>query len=624
MINKLQQFKYPLFTLLLALVVLIYFYHLVLLHPNEFLFSANGDGIKNYYTYLFHARYDSGFANFTGMNYPFNEHIVYTDAHPLLSYLIGQFDLVDYGIGIVNLCMLLSYPVAAVFIQRILNHYGLTHWWSIIGAVVIAFLSPQVFRLTGHYSMSYVFAIPLMWWLLIQCNKRNPWLWSIITAIYLTCFFFTHPYLGIIMAFLSAFYAVVYMVIHRGQVWKRIMLMSIQIFVPFALFQGYILLTDTHLNRLSNPAGFFHYYANWKALLVAHDGPLKTIYRSLDVRIGDWETWAYLGFYTIVFAAVILIDTYKRRKEIVWKQLIKKEATIFFIAAYLILLFSFCFPLKYDWLRWIADLFGPLKQFRILGRFTWVFYYVSTVLVLVGFYRIYTRKKELYYSILFYALMVFAVFEFYGVHYHTARAISSGKNKFQLTHVSTELKEVISFVEAEKYDAFIFLPFNHMSSENLMILGTEEANHDAFLVSYHSGLPMVNSVSSRMSITETILVNNFFSREFVEKEFAEVLPKDAKIAIIKRNSYIKPDEMRLIWNSKKQFQNEEYAVLDYNKENWNSPKYFREIAAAEKEAIHPIGGGWSADTAVFIIYENFDDEKEIEWAIWYRKCFFGQ
>ena len=85
--------------------------------------SLPGDGIKNYYTYLYHAKFDSSFHEFSGMNYPYFEHVVYTDAHPLFSYLIGKLGLANYGIGILNSLMLLSYPIASIFVFKILRHF---------------------------------------------------------------------------------------------------------------------------------------------------------------------------------------------------------------------------------------------------------------------------------------------------------------------------------------------------------------------------------------------------------------------------------------------------------------------------------------------------------------------
>ncbi len=54
----------------------------------ETLISAGGDGMKNYFTYLYHIKYDSTFWVFEGMNYPFGENIVFTDNQPLLSNIV--------------------------------------------------------------------------------------------------------------------------------------------------------------------------------------------------------------------------------------------------------------------------------------------------------------------------------------------------------------------------------------------------------------------------------------------------------------------------------------------------------------------------------------------------------
>ncbi len=67
---------------LAATLVLFLFYGNVMMNLNSIVFSGSGDGLINYYTYLYHAKYDQNFWDFTGMNSPFHEHIVYTDPHP--------------------------------------------------------------------------------------------------------------------------------------------------------------------------------------------------------------------------------------------------------------------------------------------------------------------------------------------------------------------------------------------------------------------------------------------------------------------------------------------------------------------------------------------------------------
>jgi hypothetical protein len=48
--NYFKKNKFLWLTFAVALAVLFYFYHEILLAPNDVLFSADGDGIKNYFT----------------------------------------------------------------------------------------------------------------------------------------------------------------------------------------------------------------------------------------------------------------------------------------------------------------------------------------------------------------------------------------------------------------------------------------------------------------------------------------------------------------------------------------------------------------------------------------------
>jgi hypothetical protein len=544
-----------------AFFVLFYFYYEVILAPNSYLFSAAGDGIKNYYTYLYHAKFDTDFHHFSGMNYPFYEHVVYTDAHPLFSHLIGKLGLVNYGIGILNLFMLFSYPIASVFIFKIFRHYKVRNWWALAAAVAITFLTPQIFRLTGHFAMSYVFAIPIMWWLLIKSYTTNKWIWSGVISVYMLAFFFTHPYLGIILAFFSIVFWLVNMLKSRKEILPGLAKILIQTVIPLVLFQGYISMTDVHVDRLSNPAGFFHYYANWNSLIIPHHGPIYEITSAFSLSNGTWEAWSYVGFPTLIFTFVIALQLFRTRKEFHLKKFLKKELSLFLIAAYLILLFSFCFPLRFGWLRWVADLFGPLKQFRVLGRFTWIFFYVFTVACVVGIHRLYEKRKNEDYTILFFAGIIFFVLEFAPAHYNHMQL---SENKFLPEKVDKNMAEVIDYVNEADYDAILFLPFEHMSSENIMLLGAHRANYDAFILSFHTHTPLVNSISSRMSFSEAKKVSNYFSPPFVEKELTYDFPEGDRIVVVKNKDLLKPSELVMIWESEQVFSNEEFVVFDFD------------------------------------------------------------
>lgn len=607
----LQKLKFPGITFVLSFAVLFYFFHEVIIHPNDYLFSPEGDGIKNYYSYLFHAKHDPGFWELKGMNYPFYEHIVYTDAQPLLSWLIGKLGLADYGIGILNLLMLFSYPVASLFLFLILRHYNVSVLWAIVGAVAVTYLTPQMGRLTGHFSLAYVFSIPAMWWLLIKCKNGSATLWSIISSLYIIMFFFIHPYMGAILCFFSLiFWAVVYL--YNRQLWKTSLgYISLQVILPFVLFRLIMFATDSHLGRMDVPVGFYSLYGGWTAIFCAEHGPMAEVTAWLSLGERTWETLSYIGFFTMVFGAVTAIYAVVHRKALAFKLILKHELSLFFISAYLILLFSFCFPFKYDWFRWIVDAVEPLKQFRVLGRFSWVFFYVATITSIVTLYHIYKRqaKKEIY-AVLFFVGMAFHFVEAHELTNLISAEISTHHNVFEEKHLSQDQRETIDYLEEGKYDAFIMMPFTHMSSENMLLVGDEQANLDAFVLSYHTGIPMLNSISSRMSQKEATLFNNFFGPEFTYKALIDYFPADSKIAVITNGGALNLDELKMTYTQRINFQSGRFNGYQFNPDSWNTDIYFREIFQKRKEAKIDVGDGWkSSSSSRDFIYESWDDQK---------------
>ncbi|MCH2224788.1 MAG: hypothetical protein MK066_08475 [Crocinitomicaceae bacterium] len=606
-----ERMKFPALTFLLSFAVLFYFFHTVLLSPNSYLFASGGDGIKNYYTYMFHAKHDSSFWEFTGMNYPYYENVIYTDGHPLFSYLIRSVGLQSYGVGILNFLLLLSFPICSVFLFLILRNYKVEKLWAIVAAIAITFLTPQIFRLTGHLSLSYVFAIPAMWWLLIKCNNsKSPGIWAVISFLYVFAFFFTHPYLGIILSFFClAFWFLVY-VSDRSQ-WKTAMgFVTVQLIVPFTLLRLLIFSFDDHFNRMDIPAGFYTYYAGWGSVLLPHDGPSSDVARAIGFRFNNWESWAYIGMTTIFFFLTIIIYSYIKRKSLAFKLIFKHELFLFFLAAVLILIFSFCWPFKFTWFRWITDSIGPLKQFRVLGRFTWVFYYVFTLTTIITFFHLYRKQgKHIALGVFFGIGMVYYFVESYSLNVKIANLISQSDNVFIEDKASADNLDIADYLVNNDYDAFIFLPFTHMSSENMMILGKEEANFDSFVLSYYSGLPMLNSVSSRLSQDESIKFNNFFGPEFVEKELVYDIDEHAKIAIVTNENYLNMNELRMMYSHEYTYQNESFSVCTFDRHSWNTTFYYDQVKKEEQEAKISLKDGWNSTADNWFYYDSWDEQK---------------
>src|SRR5688572_21027928 len=90
----------------------------VFLHPNTYLFGTMGDSIKSLFTFAWYVKFDSCL-HFSGMNYPWGEHIVFTDNQALFSVPLRYlnrylFPLENYLVGILNGIVFFSMLASAV------------------------------------------------------------------------------------------------------------------------------------------------------------------------------------------------------------------------------------------------------------------------------------------------------------------------------------------------------------------------------------------------------------------------------------------------------------------------------------------------------------------------------
>lgn len=605
-----------LFVFILSTLLMVWFYSDVIFHLNEVVFANGGDGIKNYYTYLYHAKYDHSFTDFKGMNYPFYEHVVYTDGHPLLSYLIGLFGLANYGIGILNGLMLLSYPIGAIFIYLILDEYQVNRLWAILASVAIIFMSPQIFRLTGHLSLSYAFAIPFMWWVLIKSTTENGIKWKVFTLFYALFFFFTHPYLGLILvSFALAYFLVTAFIFRKNKqlVKQSLWAIFIQVLLPIIIFRGLVGLTDTHTNRIGQPDGFFYFHATPKSFLVAHHGPILYIKPWFGWTSGNWESWNYIGLTSMLFFIVISVYLIRHRKSIQWKNQFKTPLNRVFLASVLILLFALCIPFQFKPFNQLVQWFGPLKQFRVLGRFGWVFYFVLTTTLVIYINKIKLKSsKPIYYQLLFLFGMCLFFIEFKPTHETVSESISTAKNPFKIENINPNLKQVIDLVNDKKPEAIIALPFQHMSSENVMILGTEESNYNSFLLSFHTHTPLFNTISSRTSLDEAVSMINLFAPDFVPNTMAKSMAeKQASfLLIVTKNQALLKQQADKIKYGHLLLENDEFQVYDIYFDQWNDVTAQQKLKANYKAVDTDLSQGWKSDTLHPFYYDSFDDRIE--------------
>lgn len=598
-------------TLFFSLAVLFYYYHSTLLHPGRHVFASPSDGLKNYYTVGYHARYDSSSFHFGGMNYPYGNHISFVDGQPALSWFIGLIGAGKYSVIIMNLLMLLSFPVAACVYYLLFIRYRVPPWWAWLGAVALAFMTQQTFRLPGHYSLSYIFVVPLGWYLHLRGDDGKGYGWPVIFGIYVFLLAAIHPYLTAMIAGFS-FIVLLYKTFFKPK--RNLLRLLIQVVVPVTGFKLLTSFTDTHAARLDQADGFFEYHGNWASVFIpTMTNKASYLNRWFDTYSYSWEGENYIGTATYLLF-LIALGVWAGRKAPGWRTLGKQEMLPYLLAAVVLLLLSFCIPFKWPSFQWMMPYIGPLGQLRALGRFSWVFYTVITVAISV-FYIAQVRQSRYYKT--FFAIYLLGVgmyfYESSAYHHFVVKAITTHANVFDPEQLDQDARATMEAIGKEDPSALLLLPFNHFSSGCFGMLGNDTAFADAMVFSYHLGLPLMNTSASRLSLIEAENFVELFSPPFLPKKILRDMGEGKKILLLHDPLQdIGQGERQLMSQSEWIGKRGKYDLYVLRPDQLKRQELSNKIVENANKAEVELAGGWkAADPAAesWLYYQDFDERQ---------------
>lgn len=506
--KELSLSKQLLLVLLLSFIFLFVFFKDVLLHLNTSFFNISGDGLQVYYNTLYHVFYDANIFTENSMHYPYNESVFFMGSMPLLGFLIKYLGLKYYTIGIMNGFMLFSIPACALFIYLIFVEYKVSSGYGIIMSVLIAFLSPQIIRYTGHYNLSYSFAIPGTIWLMIRFLKQRTFKLSFFIFFY--CFFLAtmHMYLYI-FSFVIILFA--WSTLLSVKDFKSTLILFgkhflIQAILPVVLIQALIFYSTGNDARTASPWGFFEFYSNWNGVFF----PFNRFYAPLFYKLGyvesvSYEGIAFVGLSAFLFswflALKFVFNLLSFKKP--WNLLNDKFLNALLLCSILSLLFSFCIPFKFEHQDWV-QYFGILKQFRALGRFTWIFFYVINILLVIFVLKLPETYNK--YKIKHSLLILVIIITSYDSYCNIEGLGSQLNNKFEIiqdVENKSEINYWVTKINSKKFQAILPLPYFHLGSENLGYAPNEKSLANACIVSIKTGLPMVSVYNSRISLEKS-------------------------------------------------------------------------------------------------------------------------
>lgn len=499
-----------LLTLVLSVAVLFLFFRPLLKDPNHVFFSPSGDGLKSYVGAIYHLEYDSTLFRVNALNYPYGEMVFFTDCQPMIvnpvKFLSNHgINFSPYIVGMVNLFMLFSIVLAAVFLCLIF--LDLQVWWGFaaIASVGIAMLSPQIGRLGGHFALSHLMWLPMLIWLLMRFDRNKSFWLSLAIGAVTFLAAGMHMYFFALFGFLFLFYWTFSLTAKTINIrdYRWIVHLFIQFILPLILVQLIMGSNDGITDRTTHPWGFTTYRANPASVLLPLHKPYATFLMKIEAfHHYDWEAFSYIGLVALIgfVAGTMKLIQRVKQKQLWWKVSENRLITIFFWSSVASLLLSFGVPFNLG-LMFLLDYLGPIQQLRALARFAWLFYYVINILVFYGLFTL--LKRGIFLKILAVFALAFLLYDGYlNVSLYAPRLNNRVDELDDSANVSPE-NAWVPQIGKNTYQAILPLPYFHVGSENVWLDPKCDILRQSFIVSLKSGLPSMGVMLSRTSLSQT-------------------------------------------------------------------------------------------------------------------------
>lgn len=491
--------------------------------------GSGEDGAKNAYTVAYHIKHDRDLVWFEGMNFPWGEHVLFTDNQPLVSNslkLISEFTPFDLsGHFALVILVFLSFALGGWCLSDVSIRLGSPPWFAVLASVGIMLLSPQWMRFSGHYSLAYGGIIPFCIWLLYHASTKGG-IWWILASVWVLATGFVHPYFLLMLTLLLVCFLTL-------QLWKssatersKLLIKSALISLsPIVVFQTIMWITDPVQDRPDSPFGFILYRSTWSSILL----PLELDYFKSDIWQGlqSEEGSYYIGLFAEIGLILGLIPFLFKRlgspEEMFSKQLL--------LASLPILLLAVAFPFYLWKLEFLIEYLGPLKQFRGIGRFAFVFFYVANFFALIRIGKFAVKSKAASGFVIMLIVALYA--EAFQWRNQVLAKTSSGSTLFTKNPWSVNSSKI----NADQYQAILPMPGFHKGSENFYTEDIPGIQEQSFALSLATGLPLISVQMSRTSLSQTLQTLQLWSELLCAPELYSSFKNEKPLLILVKSGY---------------------------------------------------------------------------------------
>ncbi|MEM6264355.1 MAG: hypothetical protein AAGI38_17710 [Bacteroidota bacterium] len=554
----------------------------VLLQPNDYLLGAGGDGLKTYYSSIFFVKYVEGFTHH-GLGYPFGNHSLYADLNPLLSiifrWLDGIVGVSPYIVGLTNLTIIVSFFPAVWLMFLILRRTKLPVWWSVVFSLIIIFLTPHTHRFTGYYALSYVFFIPLMWYVLLRMEEGRyyRWLGAYIGSVVILSF--AHPYyfligIGFLLSWLliKAIQSPAYFAKHK----KQLLITVLLSFLPAIFLKSWEwTTTETPTDFIKTPYGFFEYLTGLEGIFLPSGGYVFELIQNLKSNFvpAEMEGRHYVGLPGLLFLGFFLLNFVNkiRRKQFrrIRYPIIPNTLRPALFASILLLIPAS--GVLFKLMPFLADWLGFVRQFRSPGRLGWPFYHTYMVLCVWTLYTLFRSLRIRQRKLMGWGLVTVCIVGWLVAAHGN---FTPRRNHFLKNRISNKCPEFRSDYLGiltqngygpQDFQALLMLPYFHVGSEKISISNWYGSFH-GMSISKNTGLPLLNNYVARAPLTSALQSIQLVADPLIPKVLPEKLPSSNPILLVyeKKKTDFRPMEQLLIKRSKPlfKFKKNQYSILD--------------------------------------------------------------
>jgi hypothetical protein len=218
-----------------------------------------------------------------------------------------------------------------------------------------------------------------------------------------------------------------------------------------------------------------------------------------------WENYAgieryhYLGlsflFFLVILAFILLLP---KERKFIKNIFTTKDAGVLALlfSSLIFLLISFGLPFVINGLEGLLSYTGPFRQFRSVGRFSWVFYYAIHIIIALFLFRFFKGKKlALVVWSIYFALMAFDL-----THYH--RRLNMGLEP--IAELEMDRKTTfLTGIHAENFQSILTLPYYNLGSDQFWLEPEGFILQKSLLLSAKTGLPTNSAMLTRTSRSQT-------------------------------------------------------------------------------------------------------------------------